>query len=575
VVFAAHVSSGPGGIPSTDVLSISVLGSVAASLRASDFVYRTEGLEIAWVSPSVGALLGFDPADLVGTPAADLLSDEQDRSWLDRNRLRLLAGEEVVQRLLVRRATGAPVWASAVARPVREGDQVVGFVALVRVEDVALDQGIPPIAGADPAFVPVAGVEGRLDILGHLDEILDRQSSGVCVLMVEFTNLRLVNESLGHAAGDVALAELARRLRASMGTGERIGRVSGKAFLVGCQHGMAPEAARERASDLIREWSAPVTVGGLHIEPVLSGAIVQTTADSTSLSILREADIALSHARSAGESAVIVFDREMSDRVIRRFVLEDELRFALDADEFELHFQPIVHLSDGSPVATEALVRWRHPREGLLTPPAFMPVAEESRLIRPIGRTVLARAMEALQALPPHALQVGINVSAVELSDPAWLDGVTYTIERSGTDPCCLVVEITETAMLGARRDVAADLRALRDMGVGVFLDDFGTGYSSLAMLRDYPVSGIKLDKSFVASLDDPDSFGAALAQGILDLIRPLGLAGVAEGIETREQADRLAELGWEFGQGYLFGRPGPFSALPPVPSRLLGARSH
>lgn len=571
MVFASPVELAPGGIPATDEIAVGVLGSVAASLRPTDFVYRTEGLAIAWVSPSVRSLLGFDPLDLVGRPAADLLSEDQDRSWLDRNRLRLLAGEEVVQRLLIRRAAGDPVWASAVARPVHEGDQVVGFVALVRVEGEALEHGVPPISGSDPAFVPVAGVEGRLDILGHLDELLEREDSGVCVLMVEFTNLRMVNESLGHAAGDVALAELARRMRASMGSGERIGRISGKAFLAGCAHGMAPEAARDRASDLIQDWSAPVTVGGLHVEPVLSGAIVRTTVDSTSLSILREADIALSHARSAGESAVIVFDREMSDRVIRRFVLEDELRFALDADEFELHFQPIVSLSDGAPVATEALVRWRHPREGLLTPPAFMPVAEESRLIRPIGRKVLARALEALQALPPHALQVGINVSAVELSDPAWLDGVTYTIERSGTDPCCLVVEITETAMLGARRDIASDLRALRSMGVGVFLDDFGTGYSSLAMLRDYPVSGIKLDKSFVASLDDPDSFGAALAQGILDLVRPLGLAGVAEGIETAEQAERLAELGWEYGQGYLFGRPGPFHALPPVPARSVG----
>lgn len=429
--------------------------------------------------------------------------------------------------------------------------------------------------GFDPDRVPVQGVLTRLEVLGAVDEMLLREPEHVGILLVDFVNLRMINESLGYSAGDAALAELARRIRSSLAPDIVVGRVSGTSFVIAGRRGFDPEAARLRGLDFLHQWAAPVAVDRRLADPNLLGAVVVASEGSTALSLLREADIALSYARTAAEPSIVAFDQSMSDRAMRRLVLEDELRYAVDADEFDLHFQQIVHLPDGAPVATEALVRWHHPREGLLTPGDFMTVAEESRLIRPIGRRVLARALQALNTLPPHALQVGVNVSAVELADEAWLLGVTQTIEQSGVDPCCLVLEITETAMLGARRDIAEDLRALRDMGVGIFLDDFGTGYSSLAMLRDYPVSGIKLDKSFVASLDDPESFGSALAQGILDLIRPLGLAGVAEGIETQEQSDRLADLGWEFGQGYHFGRPGVFRSLPPVPSRPLGGPRH
>ena len=429
--------------------------------------------------------------------------------------------------------------------------------------------------GFEPGHVPVPGVGTRLEILAGIDALLRQDPERVGILLVDFTNLRVINESLGYSAGDAAVAELARRIRTALAPDILVGRVSGTTFVIAGRRGLERDAARLRGLDFLQAWSAPVAVGSRRADPNLLGAVVVASARSTALSLLREADIALSYARTASEPSVVAFDESMSDRAVRRLVLEDELRYAVDADEFDLFFQPIVHLPLGAPVATEALVRWHHPREGMLTPADFMAVAEESRLIRPIGRRVLARALQALNALPPHALQVGVNVSAVEMADDAWLLGVTQTIEHSGVDPCCLVLEITETAMLGARRDIGQDLRRLRDMGVGIFLDDFGTGYSSLTMLRDFPVSGIKLDKSFVASLDDPDSFGAALAQGILDLIRPLGLAGVAEGIETQEQADRLAELGWEFGQGYHFGRPGVFRSLPPVPSRPLGGRSH
>ena len=545
-----------------------VLAASSVVVRADDVVYLTNGLDIAWVSDSVTAALGWSPGDLVGEPALTLVSPHQDLSWVDANRHRLLAGRDVAQRILIRAKDGSERWFSGVAHPASGRGGIDGFVAVLH--DVSVELPEAPVTWY-PAVDEATGVESRATILGFLDDALTSPDEDLCVLMVEFENLRVVNESLGHEAGDLALAEFARRMRRSLTGGERIGRVSGKTFLVACLHAPSPEDLSVRAASLVGQWSDEMEISGRRIEPDVVAAVVEARSGSTALTLMRDADVALSDARRSGESVVTVFDPEMSNRAVRRFVIEDELRFALDADEFELFFQPIVSLSDGSAVAAEALVRWRHPREGLLGPPSFLPIAEESRLIRPIGRRVLVRALEALAALPPHALQIGVNISAVELSDETWLDGVTYAIDRSGIDPCCLVLELTETAVLSARRDLRDDLRALRDRGVGVFLDDFGTGYSSLSMLRDLPVSGIKLDKSFVTALEDKESFGAALAQGIVDLVRPLGLAGVAEGIETPEQAERLAHLGWEFGQGYLFGRPGPFRALPPGRSRSVG----
>lgn len=554
-------------MPSADAESERVLALTGTTVGADDIVYRTDGLQLAWISPSVANVLGFAPEELVGGPARALLSPDQDTSWLDENRMRLLAGQEVVQRMLMRDSQGRDIPMVGVARPLPGTSD--GFVAMVRVEDRAAARRHP--GGVEPGALPVEGVEVRQGILSFIDDQLDGVNGTLAVVVVEFSNLRMINDSLGFEAGDAALTELARRMRASLDRQDRIGRVSGREFLIVRPGPSTIREVEQRVAELLVSWSTTIVVDGLRVDPVLSAAVVSASAGSTALSLLREADVALSYSRLEGNSAVVVFEEEMGARALRRFVMEDELRFALDAGEFDLHFQPIVHLPDASLVATEALVRWRHPREGMLTPVSFMPVAEDSRLIGPLGRLVLARALDALTALPPHALQVGINVSAVELSDPTWLDAVSYTIERSGVDPCCLVMEITETAVLDAHRDLSSDLKRLRDMGVGLFLDDFGTGYSSLAMLRDLPVTGIKLDKSFVASLGDPGSFGAALAQGILDLIRPLGIAGVAEGIETMDQAARLAELGWEFGQGFAFGRPGPFEELPSLPARPLG----
>jgi diguanylate cyclase (GGDEF)-like protein/PAS domain S-box-containing protein len=544
-----------------------VLAAASVVVGPLDVVYVTEGLDIAWISESVTHALGWQPEDLVGLPALSLVSPNQDRSFVDANRHRLLAGRDVIQRLLVRAKDGTESWFTGVAHPTPPDAGSGGFVVVLH--ELGEDGPTPTVAALDE----VTGADGRRAIIDYIDRSL-MASPSLCILTVEFQNLRVINESLGHSAGDDALVELVHRIRRSFTRGERIGRVSGRTFLVCCLDVSGTEDLRSRTLRLVDEWAAEINVAGRRIEPDLVASVVQSRPTSTALTLLRDADVALSDARRRG-SIVSVFSAEMSERTMRRFVIEDELRFALDAEEFDLHYQPIVSLIDGTPVAAEALVRWRHPREGMLSPASFLPIAEESRLIRPIGRRLLVRALEALKSLPPHALQIGVNVSAVQLADESWLDSVVYAIDRSGVDPCCLVMELTETAVFEARRDVASDFHALRSMGVGLFLDDFGTGYSSLALLRDVPLTGIKLDKSFVSTLGDQESFGARLSQGLVQLMRTLDITGIAEGIETSDQADRLRDMGWEFGQGYYYGRPGPFNELPRPTADRTGITPH
>ncbi len=519
-------------------------------------LFLSEDFRIASVSTSAASTLGWDPADLVGRPAMDLVARREDRSRVSANGSRLLAGHPIVQRLPLRAADGRQGWFTVTTHPLGT-PRVDAAGASVPVEGFAvvlepIDEPMPMSPGR------LSGLGARADVLDHLDEVM-RNGSGAAIVLVEFGNLRSMNETLGVEAGDVALAEFARRLHDLSLVDERVGRMSGKSFLVVHAEPESEARMRQRAIEIVDELGADIAIAGRRVQPIVRAAVAMSRADSTAMTLLRDADVAMSEARDDEHSGVVVFDQGMSARALERIVLADELRNALEADEFDLHFQPIVALDDHGPVATEALLRWRHPEHGMLGPASFLSVAEKSRLIRSIGREVLAQACMALNALPPHAFQVGVNVSAVELSDDSWLAGVIAVIEETGVDPCCLVLEITETSVLSTKRDIRRDLRQLRSLGVGLFLDDFGTGYSSLALLYDLPVSGIKLDKSFVTMVSQGDEYGIALTRGIGDLIGRLGLAGVAEGVERTEDAAHLLDLGWGFGQGYAFGWPAPF----------------
>jgi EAL domain-containing protein (putative c-di-GMP-specific phosphodiesterase class I) len=272
--------------------------------------------------------------------------------------------------------------------------------------------------------------------------------------------------------------------------------------------------------------------------------------------LLRDTDSALFRAKTAGRGRWQRFDKAMHSEAMARLTIEDELRDAIKRQEFRVHYQPIVALADAHVVGHEALVRWMRPIVGLLSPKAFLDVAEDTGLITTIGAQVLDQTCVMLAGRPDLPGPISVNVSAVQLAEPDWLSGVTDTLMRHGVEPRRLVIEVTETAVLNLPDCARQALASLRGLGIGIHVDDFGTGYSSISLLRDLPVTGVKLDLRFVHDLTTGDSLANALAHGLSGLVNGMHLTGIAEGIETEMQAAILLGQGWQCGQGYYFGRP-------------------
>ena len=384
----------------------------------------------------------------------------------------------------------------------------------------------------------------------------------VGVLLLDIDRFRTVNDSLGHTAGDDLLAQVAERLQRAVGQRAIVGRYGGDEFLL-----IVPGAAN--TSDLatiVGQVNAAIgqefVVADRRLALTASLGASFHSPFATAQSLIHEAAVALTEAKRQGRARMQVFDAVLSSAAAYRLQVEEELRKAINNNEFVVHYQPIVKLETFQPIGQEALVRWQHPTDGLTGPASFIEIAEDSGLIAGIGRLVLKQVCTDIRDNPHLRGKVAVNVSAVELSDPEWLDNALRIIREVGIEPSCLIVEITETSVLATTRDVKTDLAILRNLGVGIQVDDFGTGFSSISLLRDLPVSGMKLDRSFVATMMNPNGQDNALARGLSELAKSLGISGVAEGIETEEQAIALRDMGWTYGQGYYFGRPAPLHEL-------------
>jgi predicted signal transduction protein with EAL and GGDEF domain len=340
-----------------------------------------------------------------------------------------------------------------------------------------------------------------------------------------------------------------------------VARVGGDEFVAVARH---PETAGAEglAVRLIEAFEDPfeLSVGPMFVSASVGIARfnpADATADAESL--IREADTAMYQAKSTGRNRAVVFDASLRETVRTRIEVENGLRRAVELDEFELHYQPIVDMASGRVRGCEALLRWRHPERGLVSPATFIPIAEQSFLIVAIGRWVLQQATRDLarwRAEGHTDLYVSINVSARQLLDVGLLDDVVEALDASGVPGSALVVELTESALVVNPDEVQATLGGLRRLGCGLAVDDFGTGYSALSYLRRFPVTIVKIDRAFV-SLPGVDT---ALVSAILAMTHALGLSVIAEGVETAEQETALLALGCRSGQGYRYGKPGAFA---------------
>jgi len=511
------------------------------------------------VNPAFATMLGRSEEWLL-RHRVDEVIDPQHETLVDSVRDSLDHGEteKFEGQLRLLRADGEPMWAR-VAAVLVGGTSRHERSFMVQAVDVTAERAAQEQLSYAAFHDSLTGLRNRAWLLDMLEVDLRAAGRGgtrVGVFFIDLDNFKLVNDSLGHAAGDEVLRSVSDRIVAVLRPGDRVGRFGGDEFVVvvpDVRSGTEAEQVAERISAAI---SSELIVQGHRIVPTASMGIAVSSASSTPSSLLRDTDSALFRAKDAGRARWHFFDEAMHAQAVARFSLEDELRRAITRHEFIVHYQPIVRLRDCAVVGHEALIRWQHPERGLLAPGDFLDVAEESGLIVGIGRQALDQVCALLAADRSLPGPVNVNFSGVELSARDWQAQFVETVLRHGVDPHRLVVEVTETAVLSLVDTTHSDLEALRKLGVGVEVDDFGTGFSSISLLRDLPVTGLKLDRSFVQDLTDGDSPQNALAAGVAGLAQGLHLVGVAEGIETQAQLRTLVEQGWTCGQGYLFGRP-------------------
>jgi len=442
--------------------------------------------------------------------------------------------------------------------PFAEQDLLEAFAAHA---SLALTEARTFEAMQDTFWDPLTGLPTRQLLVDRLRTALRGPDPAVSVLLLHLARFGAVNEVLGRAAGDELLQQVTSRLLDAVTPEATVARLGGGDFAV-LLTGAEPGEAEATARDVIAAVEQPFTVHGTLVHVGLSIGVAHGRGGGPE-ELLSDADVAGYRARVSGSGTVVTYDDEMRAALLDRLEMQAHLQTALERDELALHYQPIVELDTGRSTGVEALIRWTHPARGPVPPSDFIPMAEHTGAIVPIGRWVLRTACREVARWRRFApdLTMNVNVSALQLRDPSFPADVRAALDESGLPGDALILEITESALLGDDERTLAGLQTLKELGVAVALDDFGTGYSALGYLRRFPVDILKIDRSFVSG-DGSDGDGQQLVRTIIELGRAYRLEVVAEGIEDEEQRQRLLALGCRVGQGYHFARPAAPEAI-------------
>jgi diguanylate cyclase (GGDEF)-like protein len=432
---------------------------------------------------------------------------------------------------------------------------------------------------------PLTGLPNRTLFLESVGERIDLAATQMPVVMfLDLDDFKVVNDTLGHDAGDRLLCDVAGRLRTILRSGDIAARLGGDEFAVLLDDDPDLARAASVADRIIETLGATFPLEGREITIGVSIGIAAARTGITADEVLRNADVAMYTAKATGKNRVTVFEPTIHAAIVARHELSSELSRSLGRGELDVFYQPIVELATGRVTGVEALIRWQHPARGLIGPSEFVHLAEETRLIRPLGRWVLLeacrQAAEWAATIPDgDGLTMSVNLSAQQLQEPDFVGDLREILEETGLQPQQLVLEMTETVMFHDTLTTLSRLEAIRDLGVRIAIDDFGTGYSSLGYLRRFRVDILKIARDFIGPADRQEEW--AFASAIVAIGRSLGVTMVAEGIEEPGQLDRLIELGCELGQGYLFARParadeiGPLLGVEATPAGAVRGDTH
>jgi diguanylate cyclase (GGDEF)-like protein len=410
----------------------------------------------------------------------------------------------------------------------------------------------------------LTGLPNRALFIDHLKLAVNhcRRTRGYlfAVLFIDLDRFKVINDSLGHLVGDELLSSIAHRLEICLRDGDTIARLGGDEFTI-LLDGIKDYSDAQRVAERVQEvLEQPFSLAGRELFITASVGIKYSSGgEEQPEDLLRDADTAMYCAKALGKAQSQVFDTKMHTRALTLLEIESDLRRAMDREEFDVHYQPIVSLESGRISGFEALVRWSHPERGLISPADFIPIAEETGLVIQIDRWVLKQACLQMrkwqEALPvTRRMKISVNLSCKQFMQPTIVEQILETLRETGLDPCNLKLEITESVMMERGDYAMSVLEQLSKAGIELSLDDFGTGYSSLSYIHHFPVSTLKIDQSFIKRIGGEQN--GEIVRAVVALARNLGLEVVAEGIETVMQLDQLKALGCEQGQGYYFSEP-------------------
>ncbi len=554
-------------------------------LRHSERIYRSlvqenisdivtvigaDGTVRLFESPAIERVLGYLPEDQVGTDAFSSLhpSDVEQALNIFADVLQT-PGQHPPIEFRVPHADGSMRYLEHSVNNQLNDPDIQGIVVSSR--DITDRKALEDQLRYQALHDSLTGLPNRALFMDRLEHALDRSSRReqfVALLYIDLNNFKLVNDSLGHEMGDQLLIAVSKRLQAPLRSGTTLARLGGDEFTILLEDITNKDGATDTALRIAEEFELPFTLGEREVfaKPSIGIALSASTSRGRPEDLLRTADIAMYQAKSRGHVYSLAAGAErMPSQALKRLNLEGDLRRAIVRGELRVYYQPVVLLKSGRIVGVEALARWQHPERRLLYPSAFIPVAEESGLIVPIGQWMLEMAcyqaqewQEQYSTDPP--LEVSVNLSAQQFQQPNLPNEVAKILRLSGLPPSSLILEITEDTMMEDAPSTIICLKELHALGVKLAIDDFGTGYSSMSYLTRFPVDYVKIDRSFVEELGEETD--EVVAAGMVSLVQALNMKAIAEGVETAEQLARLQEMGCEMAQGYYFSEPLPSEAV-------------